>query len=54
MDLDPEEYRIKVGSLGEKTSITLLDDESNPFPVNKLTDLYPAFLKTMSADDLDI
>jgi len=54
MDLDPEEYRIKVGSLGEKTSITLLDDDSNPFPVNKLTDLYPAFLKTMSADDLDI
>ena len=54
MDLDPEEYRIKVGSLGEKTSITLLDDDSNAFPVNKLTDLYPAFLKTMSADDLDI
>ena len=54
MDLDPEEYRIKVGSLGEKTSITLLDDDSNSFPVNKLTDLYPAFLKTMSADDLDI
>jgi outer membrane protein assembly factor BamC len=54
MDLEPQEYRIKVETLGKKTSITLLDDESNPFPVNKLTDLFPTFLKTMSADDLDI
>jgi outer membrane protein assembly factor BamC len=54
MDLDPQEYRIKVETLGKKTSITLLDDESNPFPVNKLTDLFPTFFKTMSADDLDI
>jgi outer membrane protein assembly factor BamC len=54
IDLKPEEYRIKVESLGAKTSITLLDNASKPFPVNKLTDLYPAFLETMSADDLDI
>lgn len=54
IDLEPQEYRIKVETLGNKTSITLLDDESNPFPINKLTDLYPTFLKTMSADDLDI
>jgi outer membrane protein assembly factor BamC len=54
MKLDTEEYRIKVVSVGKKTSITLLDDESNPFPVNKITDLYPAFSKTMSSDDLDI
>jgi outer membrane protein assembly factor BamC len=54
LDLDIEEYRIKVLGVGKKTSVTLLDDESNPFPVNKLTDLYPAFSKTMSTDDLDI
>ncbi|MFQ3189808.1 MAG: outer membrane protein assembly factor BamC [Paraglaciecola sp.] len=54
MKLDTEEYRIKVASAGKKTSVTLLDDESNPFPVNKLTDLFPTFSKTMSADDLDI
>ena len=54
MNLDTEEYRLKVVSVGSKTSITLFDDESNPFPVNKLTDLYPTFSKTMSADDLDI
>ena len=54
LDLDTEEYRVKVVGVGKKTSVTLLDDESNPFPVNKLTDLYPTFSKTMSADDLDI
>jgi outer membrane protein assembly factor BamC len=31
-----------------------LDEESKPFAVNKLTDLYPAFSKSMSDDDLDI
>jgi outer membrane protein assembly factor BamC len=54
LDLDIEEYRIKVDSLGEKTSVTLLDDESKPFPVNKLTDLYPTFSKNMSDNNLDI
>jgi outer membrane protein assembly factor BamC len=54
MNLDTEEYRLKVVGVGSKTSITLFDDESNPFSVNKLTDLYPTFSKTMSADDLDI
>jgi outer membrane protein assembly factor BamC len=54
LDLDTEEYRVKVVSVGKKTSVTLLDEESTPFPVNKLTDLYPTFSKTMSDDDLDI
>jgi outer membrane protein assembly factor BamC len=54
INLDTEEYRIKVIGVGKKTSVTLLDDESNSFPVNKLTDLFPTFSKTMSADDLDI
>jgi outer membrane protein assembly factor BamC len=54
MQLDTKEYRLKVATAGDKTSITMLDEESNPFEVNKLTDLYPTFSKTMSADDLDI
>jgi outer membrane protein assembly factor BamC len=54
LDLDTQEYRIKVVAVGKKTSVTLLDDESKPFPVNKITDLYPTFSRTMSADDLDI
>ena len=53
-DLDTEEYRIKVAGLGQQTSITMLDEESQPFPVDKLTNLYPTFSKNMSDDHLDI
>jgi outer membrane protein assembly factor BamC len=53
-DLDEDEYRVKVLEVGQKTSVTLLDNESKPFPVNKVTDLFQTFSKTMSADDLDI
>ncbi|WP_299076897.1 outer membrane protein assembly factor BamC [uncultured Paraglaciecola sp.] len=53
-DLEFEEYRLKVASLGNKTSITLLDEENTPFPMDKLTDLFPTFSKTMSDDNLDI
>jgi outer membrane protein assembly factor BamC len=54
LDLKTEEYRIKVTDLGAKTSITLLDNESVAFPVNKMTDLFPTFARTMESDDLDI
>lgn len=54
LDLDTIDYRFKIGDLGPKTSVTLLDEESKPFPVNKVTDLFPVFSKTMSAEDLDI
>ena len=54
LDLDIEEYRFKVESLGKKTSVTLSDNENVPFPVNKLTDLYPTFSKKMSDNNLDI
>ena len=53
-DLDTEEYRIKVVAAGKKTTVTLLDNESKPFPVNKITKLFPTFAKNMSDDDLDI
>ncbi|MDU0354969.1 outer membrane protein assembly factor BamC [Paraglaciecola aquimarina] len=54
LNLTEEEYRFKLGDLGPKTSVTLLDSDSKPFPVNKLTDLYDAFSKVMSAENLDI
>lgn len=54
LSLDTDEYRFKIGTLGGKTSVTVLDNESNAFPVNKLSDIYPIFSRTMSADDLDI
>lgn len=54
LNLSTKEYRVRVASVGEKTSVTMLDEQSTPFEVNKLTDLYPTFSRTMSADDLDI
>lgn len=54
LDLSTEEYRIKVTDLGAKTSITLLDNESKALPVDKMTDLFSTFSRTMAADDLDI
>lgn len=54
LDLNTQEYRIKVADLGVKTSITLLDDESVALPIKKITDLFSTFSRTMSADDLDI
>lgn len=54
LDLDTQEYRLKLSDVGAKTTITLLDDESNVFTANQLTDLYQVFSRTMAADDLDI
>jgi outer membrane protein assembly factor BamC len=54
LDLDTVDYRFKIDDLGSKTSITMLDDENQPFPVNKVSDLFPVFSETMSAEDLDI
>ncbi|MFT4939060.1 MAG: outer membrane protein assembly factor BamC [Paraglaciecola sp.] len=54
LSLDKAEYRFKIGDLGEKTSVTVLDNESKPFAVDKLSDMYKTFSRTMAADDLDI
>jgi outer membrane protein assembly factor BamC len=54
LSLENDEYRFKIGNLGPKTSVTVLDNESKAFPVNKLSEIYPTFSRTMSADDLDI
>jgi len=52
--LEEDDYRLKVSSLGEKTSVTFMDDESAPFGANQIADLYAAFSEAMSQDDLDI
>lgn len=54
LPLDEDEYRIKVLDIGNKTSITFMDEESQPFAVNKLTDLFQPFSENMSDDNLDI
>jgi outer membrane protein assembly factor BamC len=54
LPLATEEYRFRIADVGEKTTITLLDNESKAFTVEKLTALYATFSRTMAADDLDI
>lgn len=52
--LEQDDYRFQVNKAGNKTSITLMDEESDPFPVAKVTELFDPFARTMAANDLDI
>lgn len=54
LNLDKKDYRIKVSRVGTQTSITLQDNESVAFELNKMTELFPPFSKTMAANNLDI
>ena len=54
LPIDEDDYRLQVREMGTKTSVTLLDEESNPFSVDLVTDLFPTFEETMSSDNLDI
>ncbi|GAC14530.1 outer membrane protein assembly factor BamC [Aliiglaciecola lipolytica] len=54
LDLEKTDYRIQVRKQGPKTSFTLLSEESEPFEVNKVTELFPAFKEAMGTDNLDI
>ncbi|GGF58219.1 outer membrane protein assembly factor BamC [Alteromonas lipolytica] len=52
--LDYEDYRLKVTSLGPKTSITFMDKESTPFNAKQVADLFKPFEQVMTEDGLDI
>ncbi|MBT0586363.1 outer membrane protein assembly factor BamC [Alteromonas oceanisediminis] len=54
LNLDEDDYRLLVKRQGEKTSITFMDDESQPFSAKQVADLYNAFSDVMSENDLDI
>lgn len=54
LPLDEDEYRLQVRKMGDKTSVTLLDEESQPFTVDEVTSLFQPFSETMSSDNLDI
>ncbi|GAB3016958.1 outer membrane protein assembly factor BamC [Bowmanella dokdonensis] len=54
LPMEREDYRLKLAKIGEKTSITLMDDESKPVSADLLTSIYPEFSQTMSASNLDI
>ncbi|RDV27317.1 outer membrane protein assembly factor BamC [Alteromonas aestuariivivens] len=52
--LEQDDYRLRVGKMGEKTSITFMNNESKPFEPNVVADIYDAFVEAMSQDNLDI
>lgn len=54
LPLEHDNYRVQVNPVGEKTSVTLLDNENKAFDVKRVTELYAEFAKVMSAYDLDI
>ncbi|MBU3022802.1 outer membrane protein assembly factor BamC [Aestuariibacter sp. A3R04] len=53
--LEKGDYRLKVTASGENQStITFMNDESEPFEPNQVADMYDQFARVMSEDDLDI
>lgn len=52
--LEEDDYRLKIGNLGDKTSVTFMNNESEPFNAKEVSDLYGPFAKVMSEDNLDI
>ena len=52
--LDYDEYRLKITNLGEKTSITFMNNESEPFDAKMVTQLFKPFEQVMTEDGLDI
>lgn len=52
--LDYDEYRLKITNLGEKTAITFMNNESEPFDAKMVTKLFKPFEQVMTEDGLDI
>lgn len=52
--LDEDDYRLQLREMGNKTSVTFMNAESEPFQANQVSQLFPLFSDTMSEDDLDI
>lgn len=54
LPIDKARYRMQLGDLGQKTSITMLTDENTPVTAEFMTRIHSAFADTMATDDLDI
>jgi len=54
LPIDKSKYRMQLGDLGQKTSITMLTDENTPVTAEFMTRIHSAFADTMATDDLDI
>lgn len=54
LDIEKDEYRIKLEGVGEKTSVTFMDNESKPFDAKTVTKIFAPFKDYMGNEDLDI
>ncbi|QPG06889.1 outer membrane protein assembly factor BamC [Salinimonas marina] len=52
--LEQGDYRLQVAPQNERTTVLFMDDESQPFDSQQLSEVYESFSKVMSQDDLDI
>lgn len=54
LPIDKTNYRMQLGDLGKKTSITMLTDENTPVTADFMTRIHTAFAEKMATDNLDI
>ncbi|MBF7072870.1 outer membrane protein assembly factor BamC [Glaciecola sp. MH2013] len=54
LEIEKNDYRLKVGSLGEKTSVTFMNEESSAFDTTLISEVFTPFKEYMSTEDLDI
>lgn len=54
LDIEKDEYRLKLDGIGEKTTVTFMDNESKPFDAKKMTKIFAPFKDYMGNEDLDI
>lgn len=54
LELDKQEYRLKVAKVGAKTAVTFMDDQSQIFNADQISNIYAPFAEYMATEDLDI
>lgn len=54
LDLTHDDYRLQVNPMGGRTSIVLMNEESEPFNVSQITELFQPFASSMADENLDI
>ncbi len=54
LEIEKDEYRLQLEDVGEKTSVTFMDNESKPFDAKRITKLFAPFKEYMGNEDLDI
>lgn len=54
LDIEKNEYRLQLDGVGEKTTVTFMDNESQPFDAKRVTKIFAPFKDYMGNEDLDI